>query len=378
MAVTQVKTRVEELDGLRGLLSVIVVVGHLHVWLVPWFWGCMEAFYCLSGFLIGSIIFANIGKQGFATTYFVRRALRIWPLYYVVLAFCLVFQTALTHALSLTWEPGRGVVQSLFFVQNVELLLQPGEYFTTDRPGYPVGFDHSWSVALEEQFYVLALPLCFVCRGLVLRNAILLLVALALGSLVARIQGFNWWLLPARFDAFAGGLIVALLWRHRHQVPWSGLVISKLGGLGLPVSAGLLSVLFLARGREGEEAVSVYGVSLFALFAMCLISFLLTREGQASTRLFRWRPLRFLGQISYSTYLWHLPVIWYLKICVSRIPALEEVPLSVLAIPAVFWASYASYLAIERPFLRMKESRTLVPLGPAVDGPAAVTNPNRQ
>lgn len=349
-----------ELDGLRGVLSLVVVAGHMEEWLVPWYWGCMEVFYCLSGFLIGGICLRNTLDRDFFSRYFLRRILRIWPAYYAALGFCLLFQYALTQVAPTPaqWSPGRGVIQSLFFVQNTELWSHRGEPVSSERAGYPAHFDHSWSVALEEQFYLIAPFICLFCRKQTLTRSVGVLLGLVLVSLTLRCAGFHFWLLPARFDGFAAGLILAILWEHRARRPCIEAGLSRVAKVGLPISVLMLSVLQLTEERRfpGWEysMIFVVGILIFAFFSACLIAFLLIGAGGDSTRFFRHPSLQWLGKISYSTYLWHPIVIWYLEFFFPRTRLGDTVPLWAVAIPLILGVSIVSYILIERPFLNLK------------------------
>lgn len=145
------------LDGVRGLAILMVICSHAfesnynsggflirtigHV-LFYGFFG-VDLFFVLSGFLITGILYDSVNDRGYFRKFYARRALRIFPLYYGVLAVCLL----LTRPLHLHWGDMGWLLA--FYLQN----LHPMKIMSFS-PGAPIGLFHFWSLAVEEQFYL--------------------------------------------------------------------------------------------------------------------------------------------------------------------------------------------------------------------------------
>src|SRR3954466_11966508 len=106
--------RIKELDALRGLAALTIVLFHVYPHQVFMGWSAVDLFFVLSGYLITSIIINNLSNKGFLTSFYSRRILRIWPVYYLTLAAVLIL-----NAFSRTGYPTDGLFQHLTFTQNI-------------------------------------------------------------------------------------------------------------------------------------------------------------------------------------------------------------------------------------------------------------------
>src|ERR1043166_8223183 len=142
--------RIIELDGLRGLFCMGVVIYHIrHDWLF-WYWSVMDWFFLLSGFVISANLMSNRQANNLLSMFFFRRALRIWPLYYLgLLVGILIFVAGVRVG---WWRsiPSVSWLKQALFVQFVE-----GYWRPLDLDAYPFHMLHTWSLAVEEQFYVI-------------------------------------------------------------------------------------------------------------------------------------------------------------------------------------------------------------------------------
>jgi peptidoglycan/LPS O-acetylase OafA/YrhL len=141
--------RVVELDGLRGLFCLGVVFYHVHHQWVFWFWSVMDYFFMASGFVISAQLIQNRNAENLLSAFFMRRALRVWPLYFsTFLIGLLIF--AITSQVDV-WSATRtrGWIQYATFTAFLEGYAEPLKIAP-----YPFHFIHSWSVSVEEQFYV--------------------------------------------------------------------------------------------------------------------------------------------------------------------------------------------------------------------------------
>jgi peptidoglycan/LPS O-acetylase OafA/YrhL len=344
--------RIPELDGLRGLAALTVVVFHLYPTVMPFGWAAVDLFFVLSGFLITGIILEQKDQPRFLRTFYVRRSLRIWPIYYVTLAVLLI-------AGNIPW---RCWLPFALYLQNTGFyLVRPGALLgIIFDPDWTV-LNHTWSLAVEEQFYL-------IWPGLVLlvgrpRIPVLTLVCLV-SAVTARSIGYPHSLLVTRCDGLVLGALLATLLHYpslaqaetrRADIrPWlyaSGFGLTALG-------------FWLAWGwREGrirlplgfhldDPAAEVLFVSLVAFLILALVA---TATGHRWLGLLRWGPLRDLGMISYGVYLYHGPVLhlveWILPRSMPGYRALEgALTLGLtLAVAAVSWR------VIERPVLALKD-----------------------
>src|SRR5947209_8320002 len=146
--------RVKELDALRGIAALVVVLGHIGAlhgsFKVPYSWTAVDLFFVLSGFLITSILLRHEPTGPFFASFYARRGLRIWPIYYLSLLALAAINPWLPTPYALD-----GMPQFLTYTQTSFM------YWTNDvRPGLHA-LDHTWTLAIEEQFYLIWPALVF-------------------------------------------------------------------------------------------------------------------------------------------------------------------------------------------------------------------------
>jgi peptidoglycan/LPS O-acetylase OafA/YrhL len=282
------------LDAVRGIAITLVVGLHYAPGLLPSGWIGVDLFFVLSGYLIGGILLDNRDESSFFTTFYWRRAFRILPLYWLFLA----------------------VVPTT----ELPLYLVFGQTFGWAQAGiFPAHDDVAvtWSLAVEEQFYLL-LPV--LVRSLPRRWLVRMLWVCVLAA-----PFWRWGLsaatplaslmMPCHLDALMGGTLVACFMRGyaRSRTLWACLAL-------VPVVTDAV----MHRVAAGWYVASY---SLVALICASLLLLVVTRPAQPLVLL---RPLSWLGIGAYSIYLFHLPV---LRLTGSPLLAL---PL-VLALAWVFW-----------------------------------------
>ncbi len=290
--VVRMKKRIEQLDGVRALAVGAVFLNHaFHAKLL---WAGVDLFFILSGFLITGILIGEKDKslRGYFAHFYERRARRILPPYALLLAITsIVFGLAwLRH-----WY-------LYIFLMNVLV-------------GYSIHMPHSlqvlWSLAVEEQFY-LVWPFVVYFLGeksLAWVTAALLLAAPVLRGVCTPLFAQHWQiysLTPFRMDLLAMGGLLALVWRRKR------VAIERWGiyGLGLTVAAiaamGLLSrnPHFNTDANTRTTNVWIYELTLLASTGVILWAL----SGRAVAPL-TWKPVRYIGRISYSIYLIHLTAI---------------------------------------------------------------------
>lgn len=379
------RTHLPPLDGLRGL-AVLVVIAHnvttvemgaslpekLWRFYVDAGWIGVLLFFVLSGYLITGILLDERDGPRPLRDFYVRRSLRIFPLYYAFLA---VRFLVLPRIVPSTAVPPSVALGYWLYLSNwTELILVP-----------VVAMGHFWSLAVEEQFY-LVWPWLTRMRAQAFARAC---VAIVLGSFAARV-GFllaglpDKWLYATtvtRADALAMGALIALAlrvpeWRARLQ-RWIR------PGAGFATVA-LLVVMARAHGLSRVNGgVQVLGYSAIALlFALLLADLTLTPE-RTGARLLSFAPLRKIGTYSYAMYVLHVPLRALALSTVAKgfdtrqraHPLLEDMAFVGALTVASLLAAMITYVALERPFLRLKDRlapRSVAPESPVETSPPAI------
>ena len=353
---------IRELDGVRAIAVILVLLNHFApIKTLPQYinvrqigWVGVHVFFVLSGFLITGVLL-DATTENYLRNFFLRRVLRIFPLYYALLAI---------------------VIGIMFFVKDGEQYRQmvatwghPAWFFaylgniktaiTGEMP--PRYFQAMWSLHVEEQFYIV-FP--FLVLRLDRRSLSRTLIALIVAAPVVRFA--LWWmfpakpllqymLLPCRMDGLAVGALVALRLR---MGPW---VISRMHLAAVTFCTTLLAVaVFVAGGRGFDTPLErTIGYSIFAFtFGSGLLWIVMFRGGPATNWL-NVAPLNFMGRISYGLYLFQLPIAVYLSHFAKHFGVasgwLESLQGSTLAILCSVLVSAASWYGFERPILRLKE-----------------------
>ena len=196
--------RVPELDSIRGLAALGVMIYHLNSPAFLFQGVRVDLFLILSGYLVTTVILNRGNAGNFYLVFQARRVLRIWPIYYLTLAALVATNACLARSTAIDALPNY-----LTFTQNIQ------RYWSNSVPPFKWYYTHTWSLALEQQFY-LFWPLLLAVAGR--RRLVELAVALVAISVTARALGFHWWVLLSRCDGFALGSILALLFGDPERV----------------------------------------------------------------------------------------------------------------------------------------------------------------
>lgn len=378
------------LDGVRGLAIVLVMCSHFfpgtahngpeRLVRVLLSFGAtgVDLFFVLSGFLITGILFDSLQDTHYFRKFYARRALRILPLYYGVLAVYAV--------VGLVQHRGsRGELLSLaLYMQNTRLLASPIFYYGGPLV-LPLG--HFWSLAIEEQFYLVWPLLVFLLRTRtrLLAVSLAFLVLCPILRFVAWQHGSSYFAVHAntlyRADSLLIGGALALLLRSKlHDralaiAPWLTaciLVIPILSIFPLPPKLFTNSLFGLV---ELTLSYSLVAIGYFGLLGMSLSS-------QPVRRIFSVKWLRTLGKYSYGLYVLHLILLSYFEqpmrdllraMHVPKFAAILLVGVTVFAVS--FSAAFLSYQLYERHFLRLKRFFDYRPHGSAASSASAATSP---
>jgi peptidoglycan/LPS O-acetylase OafA/YrhL len=346
--------RIEELDGIRGFAALGVVAYHLWSYYVPFGWLGVDLFFVLSGFLITSIIIEGIQQSGFLSRFYLRRASRIVPIYYL----CIGAITVLNAALSLHLTLLESLPWYLTYTQNTWM------YFGVDGPFLSV-LGHTWTLAIEEQFY-LVWPLAIWLAGsarIIPMSCLLVLV-----SGIARAFGFHEHLLLTKCDGFAFGAIGAALLAATPTAPsirWLFRAMLLLGSSAVGVAVAWFGVRRFA-ADEGAIISAQSVVWMPIIYAMFLgsVGVCAVDRGHLLLAPLRWRPIRYVGTISYGLYLYHYIVIVLLRQFPEVSQAVGRVGMSILIVGASMSIASFSWHWLEEPILRWMNA-------PPRDGAAA-------
>ena len=336
------------LDGLRGV-SVLAVMLH-HSGLLTGGWLGVDVFFALSGFLITSLLLEEHDRTGGVSLrgFYARRGLRLLPALLVLVSVC--------GAITVAWSPPELVRSRLLYVAAV-LLYAANWAMVAGLPLY--AFGHTWSLAIEEQFYVLWPPaLLSLLRWVRNRVAILLILAGAIaGAMLARIFLLHGGAsttrlfvgLDTRADSVLIGCALAMLTTWR-MLPASVLATAARRSAGAAAAVGLC--LLFATARYPAAFRDHFASTLTALAAGLLINELLAPGSHWAT-LLQARPLVGVGRISYGLYLWHFPIFLGLGVLVSKTKTFDPARVG-LAWLITFAVCILSFWLLEQPALRLK------------------------
>jgi len=341
-----------EIDGLRAIAVIPVILFHAGFELFSGGYVGVDIFFVISGYLITRILLDEIERGDFSILrFYERRARRILPALFVVMAACIPFAWMWMMPDQLR-DFGRSVVTVVLFVSNFLFWREEGGYFAAAAELKPLL--HTWSLAVEEQYYLFApLTLAFMWRyGR--RVVFWTTVALAIASLLLTEWGWryapvaNFYLTPFRIWELLAGSICAFLAAGRLPRP-----SNALSALGLA-----LIVFAIFRFDSSTPFPSLYG--LIPVGGTVLIV-MFARQGTLVARLLSTRPLVGIGLISYSAYLWHQPLFAFARLRSMAAPP-EGLMLALAALSLVL--AYVSWRFVEQPF-RKGARKGVPPLLPA-------------
>ena len=328
-------------------------------WLERWGqggWIGVDLFFTLSGFLITGILLDTAGMPHYFRNFIARRALRIFPLYYGVF----LLLGLLTPVLHLQWHPGH--LMYLLYVGNFAYCIDPALAFV--QPA--VSLLHLWSLAVEEQFYLLwpgviylvarrrrdlLLPLCLGLSALALASRVALVLLLPYD----RAYEWAYAMLPTHMDGLLYGALAALAIRK-----WPIERIVSRARWCLVVAALFVAVIYAYAGPDIYSVpMTVAGYPLLAALFAALILLALP-EGSLTSRLGSLPVLRFFGRYSYGMYVFHIlfapltaPLLGRLQRTLHS-PVLGGFLYVAVILAGTSVIAVLSFHLYERPWLRLK------------------------
>ena len=320
------------LDGLRAVALAFVFLIHAWEHSFPGGWAGVDIFFVLSGYLITTVLTNELLETGAIDyqSFFIRRILRLWPAFAVFLL-VVVLQISMSKAPNI-WAFGAVAVSAAYLMNWNKAFTWMGHN----------NVGHTWSLAMEEQFYLLwpaLLAFIFARRALWLVFALIIVMVTWRCFLASNgadpertYNGFD-----THGDAILVGCLLALVVRRNADF------IARLSGMWLVASGGLLAILFLMPHRDVFTQTA--GLSIASLLSAVVIASLQHETPLKS--LLSTRPLVYLGKISYGFYLWHYPLV----LALSKYGNMGKLAALMLSLGL----ASASYRYIELPFLTLKK-----------------------
>jgi len=360
--------QIPALDGLRGLAILLVILHNTNVfpdhpgWAWPLAalatagWIGVQLFFVLSGYLITNNLLASRGADNYYRAFFGRRVLRIFPLYFLALA---LFLLVLPRLLSLPPEIGASYAHQRWYWLFLNNWTQPS--------GQTVyWFPHFWSLAVEEQFYLVWPFLIALVPG---RRAALASLVVLLAACLLRVVLYRagcsadmiYMYTVTRMDALAAGALLAGLADHAATQA----MLARRAGTLLALAAVILLGGALASGLYNMHKPGTIYVGYAALtVAFAILVGVCTSETRQSSlpaalrQLLEANWLRAMGRYSYAIYIIHLPLSLLLEPRIARPPALPEAVWAVVWSAGITLLSFLlgalSYHLFEVHFLRLK------------------------
>ncbi|RWR29818.1 acyltransferase [Sinirhodobacter populi] len=326
-----------EVDGLRTLAVIPVVLFHAGFQRFSGGYAGVDIFFVISGFLITTILISELERGDFSIArFYERRARRILPALFFVMALCI--PAAWVWLLPPDFEEfSASALSVVFFVSNIFFWMQSG-YFDGAAELKPLL--HTWSLAVEEQYYLIFPLLLWALWRFGRRNVFAAVIGLAALSFVFSLWQIrhdpegNFYLAPSRAWELLAGSVCALVLSRK---PLPGNDIAGLAGIGM-----ILVAIFAFDARTPWPGpwtlLPVVGTMLVILFA---------RQGTLAARLLSLRPMVWIGLISYSLYLWHQPVFAFGRIAFDVPQASKRMLLLAGLSAGLAWFSWRF---VERPF----------------------------
>lgn len=355
------ESRLPALDGIRGVAVLMILVTHYLQGMLPCAWLSkltrplyfaqtgVDLFFVLSGFLITGILLNARGTPHFLRNFYVRRALRILPLYYLVVLGCIAAGWFVTHS-----NYQYGLAHSwwyLFYLQNIGMTFWPG---SVGEPG------HFWSLGVEEHFYLMWPLLIMFCKERQLSRALLGLIAVSIACRVLLLSlGYDVFTFSlCRMDGLCAGALLAVVVRRpdlaetAHQVcRWTLMILGPL-------------LLVLYPLTSGKAMLAMQAIK-YTLVAVAYTALLGATVGPGRWSCLEWifclPALRWCGKYSYAMYVFH-PFFygWIMSWMRAQLPMAQTNPAAYMAIEfpvlvaVVCLVSWSSWHLFEKHFLKLK------------------------
>ncbi|OJV53738.1 MAG: hypothetical protein BGO31_02455 [Bacteroidetes bacterium 43-16] len=354
------------LDGIRAFAVISVMLFHFYPQgILTIGWAGVDLFFVLSGFLITNILIKNKDKENYFSSFYMRRVIRIFPIYYLVVIPMLLLNIVLIHIRD--WG---NIGSYIVYLQN----------FAALRSEYLFGLAHTWSLAIEEQFY-LFFPL--IIRVFSIKNSFRITILLIILAIAIRFYSaiafpgtpyLQSTLIFTRMDSLLlGGLLPLFIKLYNISFKRLNLVFNV-----LLLLSGLLIVLSIAnynittlKTDSVSEMFAAYGnpnlntgyghlkYTILAVFFMALIGKIAYTTSPLATKFVKFlsnKPLAYIGKISYGIYLYHWVIQEFFTLGLQKVNL--EIPAFLLVcikITLSIVIAALSWNLIEKPILKLKD-----------------------
>ena len=348
--------RLPALDGLRGIAIALVLLihygrtGSMLGRIAGIGWVGVDLFFVLSGFLITGILLETRGQERYFRSFYARRVLRIFPLYYAYLA--ILISLPLSSGVT-SWLGTRYLTDhQAWFWTHMENWLMAREGL--DAYAVAQGYGQLWSLAVEEQFYLMwPVAIAFLPPRSMLRACAMGLLLLPLFRTLLALAGAPvevlYVMTPTRMDPLLMGAAIAILVREGRaaQLRRPAIIAGAIGFAVIEISFGLTGT-----AEASSPYVFAWLISGLALFWGAVLVW--TLRGGWWTRLVAWQPLRFLGKYSYALYLVQVPVAHLLWGFGYGPGVIGRLPHAALGISCSIALAYVSWHLWEKHWLALK------------------------
>lgn len=336
----------DDIQGLRAIAVLVVLLFHAFPNPFPGGYVGVDVFFVISGYLITGLIFREVSEGRFTfSNFYSRRVRRIFPALFVVIFFTMIAGSTLLSPEQLS-STSKSAISAIFSLSNIYFWRTSG-YFATEADYEPLL--HTWSLGVEEQFYiilpiVIIILLRFVNKFTGLALIIAFFSSLVLSELVlTRFASASYFLLPTRaFELLAGSILAISQLRFREDQAWLRNIACAVG-----IGMILAPTLFFSGRTPFPGLNALYptiGSSLIIMAGIGTTSVITSRI--ISTAIFR-----YFGDISYSLYLWHWPILAFLRVYYG-----QNLPtsLGVMAVGMAVLLATLSYRLVEQPFMHKR------------------------
>lgn len=335
------------LDGIRALAVLAVLAYHIGTRLKGGFIG-VDIFFVLSGFLITTLLLQewSAGQRVDLPDFYRRRARRLLPALFltiIVVGLIYAIEPSLNHGLNFA----AAAAAVVFYIGNWVIAFHKLEALGL--------LDHTWSLAIEEQFYILWPPLLLICLRWRLRPRSLAAFALALCCASAALRASLWladvgsrvyFRTDTRADGLLLGCALAAIYASEAERNW---LRRALGRAAVPVVAGVALVAFALKFGPTDRFVFLGGLTVVTLSSVAIIGHVVLAQHSWVTKALGLRALAWIGARSYGVYLFHIPIFRVCGRVLEGQPPRVVVPLEV---GATIVAAAVSYRWVESYFLR--------------------------
>lgn len=350
--------RIPELDGLRGLMTLFVLLSHYFVEVPNGLgflyvgWIAVIVFFVLSGYLVGRLIIEKKDQANFLPVFYLRRVCRTFPTYFLTTAVMLTIGAALASKTWVHTEPDLPWWSYFVFLQNAFMLTRESNGLHWLAP--------TWTLALEEQFYIFA-PLIFILvprqrwAQLLAALCVMGLLLRAVGVYTGLIAFAPLVLLPASMDVLCMGMLLAVLVKN-NSIDW------ERWSLHIRIAPILCLVATFAAQRidSGDSRFWLQTLTPFLVALAATFLILALVKGSPEALRYRSRFLRFFGDISYSVYLTHLGVLGlmhgYILGAAPDFNTLPQILVTLGALIATIALGWLMTVVIEQPITRWGRS----------------------